>query len=349
MTVDTIRVEESAAETRAVALDSSSRPIGLFISRPFDAGRHARWGEVVEARIAKVSPAQGGAFLELASGEEAFLSSNSKAGLVEGRRLSVRIAAEARRDKLARAAPTEGPVSADAPFDFWRAALPNGGDTSVVRTGPFDDLVEAAFEDALAPTNQIAGGGRLQIHRTPALTSFDIDTAGRDDRGSPAARAAAINVAAAGEAARQMALRGLGGLVVIDCIGPIPRPFRDKAKLAFLEAHAAVSSANADALPASRFGLLEASVEWRWRPVADTLLDETGGQSPETELFEALRDAQREAASSPSQLYELKLTVSARRAWRALNAEARASVANALGPLIRLGETHRSKSVVDVI
>src|SRR4029079_1760962 len=64
------------------------------------------------------------------------------------------------------------------------------------------------------PVVALAGGGRIAIERTAALVAIDVDpgeAAGRD-------AIATTNRAAAAEAARQMRLRDLGGLIAIDFI-----------------------------------------------------------------------------------------------------------------------------------
>lgn len=61
------------------------------------------------------------------------------------------------------------------------------------------------------------GGGSLVIHETEALTAIDINS-GRLDGGSLEETALTTNLAAAQEIARQIRLRDLGGIVVVDFI-----------------------------------------------------------------------------------------------------------------------------------
>lgn len=81
--------------------------------------------------------------------------------------------------------------------------------------------VEEQIEAALDPVVPLAGGGSLIVSQTPALTAVDVNTGGAD-AGSREATAFAVNIEAAREAARQMRLRNISGLVVVDFV-----PLRD--------------------------------------------------------------------------------------------------------------------------
>ncbi len=75
-----------------------------------------------------------------------------------------------------------------------------------------DPAVADGFLGALEPVVPF-DGGRLHIEPTQALVAIDID-------GDPARGFAEVNKRAAGEVARQLRLRGLGGLLVVDPVGP---------------------------------------------------------------------------------------------------------------------------------
>ena len=65
---------------------------------------------------------------------------------------------------------------------------------------------------------ELGGGGSLVIDRTEALTAIDVNS-GRSTRGSSQEETAlATNLEAAAEVARQLRLRDLGGLIVVDFI-----------------------------------------------------------------------------------------------------------------------------------
>ncbi len=88
--------------------------------------------------------------------------------------------------------------------------------------GPLS-LVEAyrldrALEEVLSPTAPLPGGGRLVIQSTEALVAIDVNS-GRDVEAADLEETAyRTNLAAATEVARQIRLRDLAGLIVVDFI-----------------------------------------------------------------------------------------------------------------------------------
>jgi len=76
------------------------------------------------------------------------------------------------------------------------------------------------------PRVPLPGGACLVIHETEALWAIDVNSGRMRDAESLEATALAVDLAAAAEAARQIRLRDLGGLVVvdfIDCMDPANR------------------------------------------------------------------------------------------------------------------------------
>jgi ribonuclease G len=76
--------------------------------------------------------------------------------------------------------------------------------------------VEDQVREALAHRVALPSGGRLTFDETEALTTIDVDTAGFVDGRSQAATALQTNLEAVKECARQIRLRDLGGIIVID-------------------------------------------------------------------------------------------------------------------------------------
>lgn len=296
MQIDRLVKEELSCETRAAAL-AGGRAVALWSDSPLRP-QAARLGARLDARITKVAPDQGGVFLELDSGEPAFLRGDPPGGAGEGSRIEVDVLAEARRGKLARVAPAQGPASAGDPFQRWLDRLPLGKRPDI-ETGPeAAATIDAAFEEALDPTVTLPGGGRLTLARTPALTAIDIDTAGRVARGK--AGPAAINREAAGEAAIQLALRSLGGLAVLDCIAPVGRTAGPKLKTHFLTLFRSLSRRRAAALAPSPFGLMEIQLAWGERPVDEAHIGTNGKRLPLAILLDGLRRLEREAMARPA-------------------------------------------------
>lgn len=302
-----IYIDEAPGEFRAAAYNAAGRAVGVFSERWSGTGGRARCGAVVEARLKTYADTLRGAFCVLASGEEVFLRLKSRDGLTEGMALRVQVLSEARHDKLARVAGTDLPLAKASAFHSWRNDLGVRDDDALSQDS---HQVAKAFDEALASSVTLPGGGRLHIDRTRALTAFDIDTAGRIDKGSAAARALAINRDAVLEMARQVSLRGLGGLLILDCVSPLNSETSGRVRDAAKQALEQVGLSGARILKPSALGLLEAAVPWRYMPVADARQENPA----ETELLDLLRDAQRQANASPVKFYNLSLCG---RVWQA--------------------------------
>jgi len=285
-------------EIRAVAVGLDERPFKLFSQRWFGNGERARFGQISNARLRAFADQLQGAFLELPSGEEAFLRLKSRDGLTEGALLRVIVRSEARFEKLARVARIEGSTDDRDAFDEW---CEQTFEIPVQNVREDVEAVSSAFDDALAPSITLPNGGRLHVERTRALVAFDIDTAGRKSKGSAGARALATNREAAREMARQVSLRGLGGNMVLDCLGPLNATSRQDTLSAAQTAFKDLGMNGVKILKPSPLGLLEASVPWTVSPLEDQI----SVNPAEARLLELLRDVQREAVAAPVDFFEL--------------------------------------------
>jgi len=124
--------------------------------------------------------------------------------------------------------------------------------------------IESQIESAFQREVRLPSGGAIVIDHTEALTSVDINSA-RATRGSDIEETALnTNLEAADEVARQLRLRDMGGLFVIDFIDMTPtrnqREVENRLKDALREDRARVQVGRI-----SRFGLLEMSRQ-RLRP-----------------------------------------------------------------------------------
>ena len=124
--------------------------------------------------------------------------------------------------------------------------------------------IENQIESAYAHKVQLPSGGSLVIDYTEALVSIDINSA-RATRGSDIeATATNTNLEAADEIARQLRIRDIGGLIVIDFIdmedGKNQRAVEDRLRDAMKMDRARIQIGRL-----SRFGLLEMSRQ-RLRP-----------------------------------------------------------------------------------
>jgi ribonuclease E len=124
--------------------------------------------------------------------------------------------------------------------------------------------IESQIETAFQREVRLPSGGSIVIDHTEALTSIDINSA-RSTRGADIEETALnTNLEASDEIARQLRLRDLGGLFVIDFIDMTPlknqRAVEDRLRDALKQDRARVQLARI-----SRFGLLEMSRQ-RLRP-----------------------------------------------------------------------------------
>ncbi|MCK5396462.1 MAG: Rne/Rng family ribonuclease, partial [Gammaproteobacteria bacterium] len=110
----------------------------------------------------------------------------------------------------------------ESALDFVQQVMPN----SVQKIKYYDDSVplfnrfqvENQIESAYRREVQLPSGGSIVIDHTEALISIDINSARATKGGDIEETATNTNLEAADEVARQLRLRDLGGLVVIDFI-----------------------------------------------------------------------------------------------------------------------------------
>lgn len=338
-------VHRTPGETRAAAFDRHGKPFRLFLQRWGGEGGPLRCGARVEARLRANVPDQGGSFFRAASGEEIFVRTKDAGKLTQGAAATIEIQSEARSGKLARGKLTsEADTSGIAPLEGWASAL--GASLEDAANVEQFDRIDSAFDEALSPWCPLPGGGNIGIERTRALTAIDIDTAGRAGKGSAGARAFAVNREAASEAARQLSLRNLGGLVVLDCVGPVTPSSAEKLKGALVQAFGDYSNRRIDALKPSAFGLLEAQLSWAEAPIADRLVGEDGLPTAETELLALFRAAARETAANRSGFYRLTLSGRALPAYIARRKQCDQLLKEAFSGRVSIASGKGEKSVV---
>lgn len=124
--------------------------------------------------------------------------------------------------------------------------------------------IESQIESAFQRDVRLPSGGSIIIDHTEALVSIDINSAKSTKGGDIEETALMTNLEAANEIARQLRLRDIGGLIVIDFIDMTPirnqREVEDRLKKAL-----AMDRARVQIGRISRFGLLEMSRQ-RLRP-----------------------------------------------------------------------------------
>ncbi len=116
--------------------------------------------------------------------------------------------------------------------------------------------VEAEIENALKSRVPLPSGGSIVIHQTEALVAIDINTGKYVGKEDLEETVFSTNLEAIPEVARQIRLRDLGGLLVVDFIDMLEPDHRREVFERF-EAELAKDRARFRMLPVSEFGLIE--------------------------------------------------------------------------------------------
>ena len=174
--------------------------------------------------------------------------------------------------------------------------------------------VEAQINDALARRLRLKRGGELIIDELDSMTVIDVDMAGQQAGGAQADAALALNLEAAAEIARQLRLRDIGGIVVVDFLRMAAAPQRKRVVEALRHA-AAGDPQQVDVLGMTPAGLVELTRR-RGRPSLARLMTETCGacagkartRSDRSVGFALLRAALREAVNMPGRRLRARAT-----------------------------------------
>lgn len=306
-------IDGGVGETR-LAFVENDRPVALRVLRWSEEGRRARWGEVYVGRVRSIDRPRRGAFVDLGLSEEtAFLpldlqgrapSRSGARAVREGELVTVEVSRESARGK--------GPVvrlllepGAGAP-----RRLAEAEEDQKLRNAPpappqMRAALDEAFETALSRQIPLRHGGLLSIEPTAALTAIDVDAGARPGSADSQRFVRDLNAEAAQEIARQLRLRSIGGLVVIDFINMQRQEDRRYVEQALRTAFKGDPS-GAALSPISRFGLLELSRTQHLRPLREVLFDQEGALTAETAALSALRALEREALYSRGKPLTLK-------------------------------------------
>ena len=211
--------------------------------------------------------------------------------------------------------------------------------------------IEAEVDALLEPRVALPSGGYLLIEPVRTLTAVDVNSGGHNERGGRGSgedQALGVNLEAAAEIPRQLRLRALSGLVVVDFLALRDRAARKQVE-ATLRNGLKRDPEPARVFPMAASGLVEVTRR-RGRPALFEVLTEPCGiggtgrvKDPVTLAFEALRAVRREAAARPG----AEVTVEAATAVVAALEEgpaaaARRALEESLGRAIGLTEVPRS-------
>jgi ribonuclease G len=156
------------------------------------------------------------------------------------------------------------------PYDKYRVELYAGPEPIFSHFG-----LEVDWQKLLAPRVWLKSGGYLLIESTEALTAIDVNTGrfvGRDQLEETILK---TNLEAAKEIARQLRLRNIGGLIVIDFIDQEKAAHRDLVYQTLVEA-LSKDRAKTTALPISTLGLVEMTRQRLRDSLAQTITEPCG-------------------------------------------------------------------------
>jgi ribonuclease E len=128
------------------------------------------------------------------------------------------------------------------------------GDRPIFLKFNLEDQIERIYKRVV----QLKSGGSIAIDQTEALTAIDVNSARSVRSGSSEDTATRTNLEAADEIARQLRLRDIGGLIVIDFIDMESSKHVRQVERVFMEAMSR-DKARYDVTRISKLGLMEVS------------------------------------------------------------------------------------------
>lgn len=130
--------------------------------------------------------------------------------------------------------------------------------------------LEGAMKEATGRHVWLKSGGYLVIEPTEALTVIDVNTGKYVGKKSPEDTVLKINLEAAREAARQLQLRNLSGIIIIDFID-MASPVHKKQLLDFLEQELEKDPVKTVLVEMTKLGLVEITRKKAYKPLAEQI------------------------------------------------------------------------------
>lgn len=160
-----------------------------------------------------------------------------------------------------------------------------------------EDLIEAALD----PVVGLPSGGSIIISETPALTAVDVNTGSTNSGGGRELNALIANEEAAGELARQIQLRNLSGLLIVDFVSMRRRDNQEKLQQTLRRALGR-DPMRPHMVGFTKLGLAELTRRRKGPSLSEVLAGDMPGpvKSADTVALEVLRAVLCEAAASPS-------------------------------------------------
>jgi ribonuclease G len=199
--------------------------------------------------------------------------------------------------------------SFDAARAYCRRAMPGAEARIELHRGPgmlFDlyDL-EDEIEQLMSPRVPLPSGGWITIEGTEALTAIDVNSGSFTDSTGLEETSLKVNMEAADEIGRQLRLRGVGGLIVIDFIH-LNEPANIQSVLDMLAGSLAKDRTPTQISPMSEFGLVEITRKRIRDPLVKLMTEccrpchgHGRNRTRDSVALEVLRRIEREAAAAP--------------------------------------------------
>jgi ribonuclease G len=199
---------------------------------------------------------------------------------------------------------------------YCRRAMPEAHNRLELFQGPglvFDlHYVDEEIERLHASRVPLVSGGWITIECTEALTAIDVNSGSFTEGGGLEETSLRVNLEAAEEIGRQLRLRGIGGLIVIDFIH-VSEKANAGTLMAALEESLARDRTPTQILPMSDFGLVEVTRKRVRDPVMRMMTEgcrpcRSRGRlrSSESVVFEIFRRIEREAQHAPGRTMSVR-------------------------------------------
>ncbi len=285
-------IDDAVGEQRRLLVDERGLPFRLDVERWSERGQRVRLGEIRWGRVKARIPGDRGWFVDIGDGADGLVEPTRASHVTEGAMLAFRVKAESWSDKSPLLSLADMSPSAQRPDRPGKHADASDDPflqgVEIVQTcdgAAAREFVDGAIGEATHAIVPLVGGGNISIETTRAATVIDIDSSQRKGGGDAERFALDLNLAAAEVAARQLSLRSLAGLALVDFIGMKLPDNRRRTAQAFRDALAACLGRNSDVLDLSRLSICEAAIARRIRPLADAL----AAPAEEREALDVLR------------------------------------------------------------
>jgi ribonuclease G len=170
---------------------------------------------------------------------------------------------------------------------------------------PRDLFGREGLEDAIAALSssrvELPGGGWITIEPTQALTAVDVNSGSFTESGGRDETSLMVNLEAAAEIGRQLRLRDIGGLIVVDFI-QLENDQQAKRIVAVLKDSLGADGAASRLSPMSEFGIVAITRQRRnagRTPICAACNGTGRTQDAAAQAQEILRMIEREAAANP--------------------------------------------------